>query len=99
MIHFDPWYADTVNYLVTGQLPEGWNKHDRDRFLHLVKFYIWDDPYLFKHCFDQIVRRYAPDHDMRRILSFCHARPVEGTLMEKRLWPKYFKMDFIGHLT
>ena len=61
-----------MNYLVSSMIPEGWNKHDRDRFLHLVKFYIWDDPYLFKHCFDQIVRRYAPDHDMRRILSFCH---------------------------
>ena len=40
VIHYDPWYTDVVNDLVTDELPEDWNKHDRDRFLHLMKFYI-----------------------------------------------------------
>ena len=61
-----------MNYLVTGKLHEGWNKHDRDRFLHLVKFYTWDDPYLFKYYSDQIVRRCVPDNEIMSILSFCH---------------------------
>jgi len=38
--HPDPWYADIVNYLVTGRIPEGWTKNDRDRFFHLVKFFV-----------------------------------------------------------
>ena len=45
-----------MNYLVTGKLPEVWNKHDRDRFLNLVKFHICNDPYLFRYCSDQIIR-------------------------------------------
>jgi len=48
----DSWYADIMNYLVTEKLHESWSKHDRDRFLHLVKFYIWDDPYMIKYCFN-----------------------------------------------
>jgi len=39
-IHPDLWYADIMNYLVTGRLPEGWIKNDRDRFFHLVKFFV-----------------------------------------------------------
>ena len=35
---------DIVNYLIK-MIPEGWNKLDKDRFLRLVKFYIWDDLY------------------------------------------------------
>ena len=51
-IHPDPWYADIVNYLVAGRIPKGWTKNDRDRFFHLVKFFVWNDPYLFKYCAD-----------------------------------------------
>ena len=44
VVQIDPWYADIVNYLVINKPPEGWNKHDGNRFLHLVKFYMWGDP-------------------------------------------------------
>ena len=40
VVQSNPQYANTVNYLVTGKLAKGWNKHDRNRFLTLVKFYI-----------------------------------------------------------
>jgi len=40
IVQSNPWYVDIVNYLVTAKLLEDWNKHDRDRFLHRVKFYI-----------------------------------------------------------
>ena len=46
-VHPKPRYADMVTYLVSGRIPEGWTKNDRDRFLDLMKFSIWDDPYLF----------------------------------------------------
>jgi len=47
VVHPHPWNADIVNYLVAGRIPEGWTKNDKDRFFHLVKFFVWDDPYLF----------------------------------------------------
>ncbi|KAH9801696.1 hypothetical protein KPL71_001121 [Citrus sinensis] len=51
-----PWFADIVNYLATGQIPEHWTKQDRTKFLSKVKDFFWDDPYLFKYCADQIIR-------------------------------------------
>jgi len=65
---------------VTGKLPKSLNKHDMDRFLHLVKFDIWDDPYLFKYYLDQIVRRCVPNHEITSGL-FAMIRPMEGTLV------------------
>ena len=29
-----PWYADIVNYLVTGKLPEHWTKQDKANFCY-----------------------------------------------------------------
>ncbi|XP_027150385.1 uncharacterized protein LOC113750628 [Coffea eugenioides] len=43
-----PWYADLVNYLVTGNFPAGWPKSKRDKLKSDAKYFIWDDPYLWK---------------------------------------------------
>jgi len=71
-VHPDPWYTIIVKYLVAGRIPKGWTKNDKDRFFHLVKFFVWDDPYLFKYCSDLVFRRCIPDHEVRSVLSFCH---------------------------
>ncbi|XP_071923079.1 uncharacterized protein [Coffea arabica] len=52
-----PWYADIVNFLVTNQLPAGWPKAKRDKLKSDAKYYIWDDPYLWRQCSDQVLRR------------------------------------------
>ncbi|XP_062080514.1 uncharacterized protein LOC133785279 [Humulus lupulus] len=67
-----PWYADIVNYLVTGEIPSHWSKHDKSKFYSEVKHFMWDDPYLFKYCPDQIIRRCIPNCDQLKIISFCH---------------------------
>ncbi|XP_071917118.1 uncharacterized protein [Coffea arabica] len=43
-----PWYADIVNFLVTNQLPADWPKAKRDKLKSDVKYYIWDDRYLWR---------------------------------------------------
>ena len=35
VVHPDPCYANIVNYLVAGRIPEGWTKNERDRFFTL----------------------------------------------------------------
>ena len=40
------WYADLVNYLITGKFPIGWPKSMRDKLKGDAKYFIWDDPYL-----------------------------------------------------
>ncbi|XP_062155200.1 uncharacterized protein LOC133863258 [Alnus glutinosa] len=67
-----PWFADIVNYLVTGQMHSHWTRHDRSKFLAKVKHFFWDDPYLFKYCPDQIIRRCILKSDQQNVLSFCH---------------------------
>ena len=60
-----PWYADIVNYLVTKDIPTDWSKQDRDRFLSQIRYYVWDDPYLFKYCPDQVFRRCVLETEQR----------------------------------
>ena len=47
-----PWYADIVNYLVTGQIPPQWPSEQKRKFLVDIKKYDFDDSYLFKYCPD-----------------------------------------------
>ncbi|KAM1535580.1 hypothetical protein TB1_013771 [Malus domestica] len=51
-----PWYADIVNFLVSKRIPSEFTRHQRDKPRHDARFYVWDDPYLWKFCPDQIVR-------------------------------------------
>ncbi|CAL9021101.1 unnamed protein product, partial [Prunus brigantina] len=39
----------------------------------MVKHYMWDEPYLFKYCPDQIIRRCVPESEQQSILTFGHA--------------------------
>lgn len=43
-----PWYADFAKYLVSNILPPDLTRHQKNKFLHDVKWYMWDEPYLFK---------------------------------------------------
>ncbi|KAL4364343.1 hypothetical protein GQ457_04G020570 [Hibiscus cannabinus] len=50
----------------------------RKRFKHNAKGYFWDEPYLFKQCADQIIRRCIPKEEQQTILEQCHLAPYEG---------------------
>nr|GEU66484.1 reverse transcriptase domain-containing protein [Tanacetum cinerariifolium] len=43
-----------------------------------VKRYFWDDPYLFKTCADQVIRRCVAGQEAVDILTACHSGPTEG---------------------
>ena len=47
-----PWYADLVNYLVAGVLPIDSTKAQTLKLKSESKYYVWDDPYLWKFCSD-----------------------------------------------
>ncbi|KAL5563392.1 hypothetical protein UlMin_033139 [Ulmus minor] len=73
-----PWYADFANFLVSGLLPPDLTSQRKKKFLHDVKFYHWDEPYLFKQCADQMIRRCISKEEMEPILQQCHASPYGG---------------------
>ncbi|XP_057719581.1 uncharacterized protein LOC130934008 [Arachis stenosperma] len=54
-----PWYAPVANYLVSHTFPPNFTKHQRDKLKSESKYYIWDDPYLWRYGADQIIRRPA----------------------------------------
>ncbi|XP_071906082.1 uncharacterized protein [Coffea arabica] len=64
-----PCYADIVNYLVTNQFPAGWSKAQKDKLKGDAKYFIWDDPYLWKRCADQIMRRCVSNREIKSILK------------------------------
>nr|GEV73408.1 reverse transcriptase domain-containing protein [Tanacetum cinerariifolium] len=43
-----------------------------------VKHYFWDDPYLFKICADQVIRRCVSGQEAVKILKACHSGPTGG---------------------
>ncbi|KAL4282496.1 hypothetical protein GQ457_16G018920 [Hibiscus cannabinus] len=56
----------------------------RKRFKHNSKGYFWDEPYLFKQCADQIIRRCIPEEEQQTILEQCHSAPYGGHFGENR---------------
>ena len=43
-----PWYADIVNFLTYGVIPPEFSYQKRNKLRTDSRFYIWDDPLLFK---------------------------------------------------
>ena len=43
-----PWFADFANYLAGKVIPENLSYQQKKKFFSDLKYYIWDDPYLFK---------------------------------------------------
>ncbi|OIT35016.1 hypothetical protein A4A49_59230, partial [Nicotiana attenuata] len=63
-----PWYADYVNFIASGVTPPELTPDSRRRFLHDVRLYMWDEPFLYRLCADQLVRRCVPEEEMNAIL-------------------------------
>ena len=90
----ESWFADIVKYLAIGKIPSHWTKLDKYKFFAQVKYFIWDDPYLFKQCPDQIIRRCIPDNEVMNILSFCHDQACGGHFASKKTAAKVLQCDF-----
>ncbi|KAI5348724.1 hypothetical protein L3X38_001611 [Prunus dulcis] len=68
----EPWYADFVNYLAYGVLRNDLTSHDKKKFFSMVKHYVSDEPFLFKHCPDQLIRRCVLEEEQENILRHSH---------------------------
>ncbi|GJX37792.1 reverse transcriptase domain-containing protein [Tanacetum coccineum] len=52
-----PWFADLANYHAGNFVKKGMSSQQKRKFFKDAKHYYWDDPYLFKICADQVIRR------------------------------------------
>ncbi|GJW10204.1 reverse transcriptase domain-containing protein [Tanacetum coccineum] len=97
----EPWYADFVNYIVGKVVPPNWTFEKRKRFFSQVKTYFWEEPYAFKLCADNIMRRCVAGSETLEILAHCHSGPTGGhhsaNITAKKVyesgfyWPSVFK--------
>nr|GEY08962.1 DNA-directed DNA polymerase [Tanacetum cinerariifolium] len=96
-----PWFADFANYHAGNFIVKGMSTQQKNKFLKDVKHYFWDDPFLFKICADQVIRRCVHGNEALDILEACHNRPTGGhhgaNLTAKKVfdagffWPTIYK--------
>nr|GFA10870.1 hypothetical protein [Tanacetum cinerariifolium] len=79
--HQDPstsWFANLANYHTGKFIIKGITTQQKQKFFKDVRHYFWDDPYLFKACPDQIIRRCVAGQEAIDILKACHSGPTGG---------------------
>ncbi|XP_059285938.1 uncharacterized protein LOC132039481 [Lycium ferocissimum] len=77
------WFADFANYLVTGSIPDEIKSYQKKKFLRDVRQYYWDEPYLFRTCADNIIRRCVPESEYQR----------QGNIGRRQEMPMNFVME------
>nr|GEY23287.1 hypothetical protein [Tanacetum cinerariifolium] len=73
-----PWFADFANYHAGNFLVKDMSTQQKNKFFKDVKHYFWDDPFLFKVCADQVIRRCLHGNESLEILEACHNGPTGG---------------------
>nr|GEV60218.1 reverse transcriptase domain-containing protein [Tanacetum cinerariifolium] len=79
--HKDPstsWFADLANYHARNFIIKGMTSQQKQKFFKDARHYFWDDPYLFRTCADQIIRRCVAGKEAIDILNACHSGPTGG---------------------
>ncbi|GJU49269.1 reverse transcriptase domain-containing protein [Tanacetum coccineum] len=72
------WFADIANYHAGNFIVKGMSSQQKKKFFKDVKHYFWDDPYLFRICADQVIRRCVYGQEAVDILTACHNGPTGG---------------------
>ncbi|GJX51330.1 reverse transcriptase domain-containing protein, partial [Tanacetum coccineum] len=73
-----PWFADFANYHAGKFIKKGMSTQKKNKFFKDVKHYFWDDPFLFKTCADQIIRRCVDGKKFHPKSEACHSGPTGG---------------------
>nr|GFA09769.1 hypothetical protein [Tanacetum cinerariifolium] len=91
--HLASWFVDFANYHAGNFIVKGMSSQQKNKFFKDVKHYFWDDPFLFKICEDQVIRRCVHGKEALDILEACHNGPTEGhhgaNLIAKKVMRKY----------
>ena len=91
-----PWFADLANYKAVGVIPSDLTWQQKKKFLHDAKFFLWDDPLLFKRCADGMIRRCAPEEEFDSILWHCHGSSYGGHFSGERQQLRSYRVDSTG---
>ncbi|GJX54936.1 reverse transcriptase domain-containing protein [Tanacetum coccineum] len=89
-----PWFADFANYHAGNFVVKGMSSQQKKKIFKDVKHYFWDDPYLFKVCADQVIRRCVFGQEAHDILMACHDGPTGGHHGANYTAKKVFDLGF-----
>nr|GFA56202.1 reverse transcriptase domain-containing protein [Tanacetum cinerariifolium] len=73
--HKDPstqWFTELANYHAGNFIIKGITSQQKQKNFKDARHYFWDDPYLFRTCTDQIIRRCVAGKEAIDILNACH---------------------------
>ncbi|CAA7021236.1 unnamed protein product [Microthlaspi erraticum] len=95
------WYRHIANYLAADIEPPHFYGYKKKKFLKDIRFYFWDEPYLYKKCQDGLFRKCVPEEEIAGILHGCHEsayaghfptfKTVSKVLQAGFWWPTMFK--------
>nr|GEZ34258.1 reverse transcriptase domain-containing protein [Tanacetum cinerariifolium] len=73
-------YTDhsALKYLFAKKDSKGMSSQQKNKFFKDVKHYLWDDPFLFKICADQVIRICVHGQEAIDILKASHYGPIGG---------------------
>ncbi|GKE46889.1 reverse transcriptase domain-containing protein [Tanacetum coccineum] len=91
-----PCFANFANYHAGNFVIKGMSSQQKNKFFKEVKHYFWDDPYLFKICADQVIRRCVFGQEAHDFLMACHNGPTERHHGANNTAKKVFDLVFIG---
>ncbi|GJV09855.1 reverse transcriptase domain-containing protein [Tanacetum coccineum] len=89
-----PWFVDFANYHAGNFVIKGMSSQQKNKFFKDVKHYFWDDPYFFKICADQVIRRCVFGQKAHDILMACHNGPTRGHHGANYIAKKVFNAGF-----
>ncbi|GKF15493.1 reverse transcriptase domain-containing protein [Tanacetum coccineum] len=78
------WFADFTNYHAGNFIVKGMSTQQKNKFFKDVKHYFWDDPFLFKICADQVIRRCVSGQEAFTIPQSLPQWTHWGTLRQNR---------------
>nr|GEX37690.1 reverse transcriptase domain-containing protein [Tanacetum cinerariifolium] len=70
------------------------SSQQKKKFFKDVKHYFWNDPYLFRICADQIIRRCMHGQEAFDIVKYCHEGPTVGHHGANLIAKKVFDVGF-----
>nr|GEV52759.1 reverse transcriptase domain-containing protein [Tanacetum cinerariifolium] len=88
------WFANFANYHAGKFIIKGMSTQQKNKFFKDVKYYLWDDPYLFKTCADQVIWWCVAGQEAVNILTACHSGPIGGHYGTNYIAKK--GIDFMG---
>ncbi|WKA10552.1 hypothetical protein VitviT2T_028117 [Vitis vinifera] len=85
-----------LKYLLTKQDAKAseWKAQDKKHFFAKIHAYYWEEPFLFKYCADQIIRKCVPEEEEQGILNHCHENACGGHFASQKTVMKVLQSGF-----